>query len=203
MKLQLLLAAAIPLAAQSWYPRHNFTVGGGAGLPRADLNGFFDDSPSLSVAYGYRFHPNFQADIGLDTLFGAAGIRDFLPTELGYFRIKDYQFLLPFGGRAILPLAGGRVLFSGGGGGAYMRYSERIRQPSYYFYIECPVCRSRDGWGYYALLNTRFALDQRRLFWLGATTKVYRGHTEGDSFGTVPRIRTRDHWVSLLGEFGL
>lgn len=203
MRTILLLAVAIPLAAQSWWPKHNFTVGAGAGLPRADLGGFFDSSPSLSVGYGYRFHPNFQLDFGLDTLFGAAGTRDFLPTEIGYVRIKDYQYLVPFGGRAILPLAGGRLLFSGGGGGAYMRYSERIRQPSYYYYIECPVCRSRDGWGYYALLSTRVALDQRRTFWLGATTKVYRGRTEGDPFGELPYISTRDHWVNLVGEFGL
>jgi hypothetical protein len=190
------------MLAQSWYPKHNFTFGAGAGLPKADLNPFFGDSAGLSVGYGYRFHPNFQVDVGLDTLFGAAGIREFLDTEIGYLRIKDYQFLVPFGGRVIVPL-GSRVLFSGGGGGSYMRYSERLRQPSSYFSVECPVCRSRDGWGYYALLNTRFALDSRKLFWLGASGKVYRGHTEGEAFGEVPRIRTRDHWVNLFGEFGL
>ena len=203
MKTLLVLAAATPLMAQSWYPRHNIHVGGGAGLPGEDLIGLFADRPSLSVGYGYRFHRNFQIDVGLDTVFGAAGIRDWLPTEWGYLRIKDYQFFLPYGGRAIIPIGGGRVLFSGGGGGTYMRYTERIRQPSSYYTFECPVCRARDGWGYYGLLGLNVAIDGARHFWVGATTKVYRGHTEGDPLGDVPGLRTRDRWVTVFGHVGV
>lgn len=201
MKLLFVLAAAVPLSAQ-YYPQHNFTLGAGAGLPRGDLRGPFADSAGLGIGYGYRFHRYFQADVGLDTLFGAAGVREFVETEIGFLRIKDYQFLLPFGGRAILPLAGGRVLVSGGGGGVYMRYSERIRQPSSYFRVDCPFCSSRSGWGSYALVGTRVALDSGRHLWLGATGKIYRGHTEGESLGSVPSIRTRDRWVNVFGEFG-
>jgi hypothetical protein len=202
MKALLVLAAVAPLLAETYYPRHNFTFGAGAGLPRADLTSLLADSPGLGVGYGYRFHRNFQADVGLDVLFGAAGIRDFLPTQFGDLRIKDYQYLVPFGGRAILPLWDGRFLLSGGGGGTYMRYSERIRQPSSYFRIDCPACNSRSGWGYYALAGTRVALDRGHNFWFGVTTKVYRGHTEGDPLGDVPRLRTRDHWINVFAEFG-
>ncbi|MCS6954134.1 MAG: hypothetical protein RMK57_15450 [Bryobacterales bacterium] len=197
------LLVALPLAGQSWYPKHNITAGAGAGLPRGQLAGPLNNSGAVSVGYGYRWHRYFQADIGLDTVFRAARIRDFLPTRLGYLRISDYQFFLPFGGRAILPLASGRVLVSGGGGGAYLRYSERLSQPSDYIRVACPVCRSRSGWGYYALVGGRFALDAGRHLWVGATSKVYRGHTEGDPLGEVPGIRTQDRWVNVFGEFGL
>ncbi len=201
MKALLVLLAAIPLAAQP-YPKHNFTFGAGAGLPRADLTNLFADRPGIGVGYGYRFHRYFQADLGLDVIFGAAGVRDFLPTEFGDLRIRDFQYLLPFGGRAILPLARGRLLLYGGGGGTYMRYSERLRQPSDYYRFECPVCNSRSGWGSYALVGGRVALDYDKRLWVGMTSKVYRGHTEGDPLGEVPSVRTRDRWVNLFGEFG-
>jgi hypothetical protein len=50
----------------------------------------------------------FQADFGFDTAFGAAGVNDYLETGLGYRRIRDYQYFVPFGGRAILPFASER-----------------------------------------------------------------------------------------------
>jgi opacity protein-like surface antigen len=191
------------LAAQSWYPHHNATVGLGAGLPRGDLAGYFDNSFGVNLGYGYRFHRNFQADAGFETLFGAAGVRDFYTSDFGALRIKDYQFLVPLGGRAILPLARGRLLLFGGGGGAYMRYQERIRQPIQYYRIDCPVCSARSGWGYYALAGASVALDRYQRFRLGASSRLYRGYTEGESLGLVQAGRTRDHWVNLYGEFGI
>lgn len=201
--LRVFLLSTAALMAQSRYPHHNFTFGFGAGRPRGDLRGYFDDSFGLDVGYGYRFHPNFQADAGFETLFGAAGVRDFYNSDFGALRIKDYQFLAPLGGRGILPLASGRLQISGGGGGAYMRYQERIRQPYNYYRIDCPVCKSRGGWGYYGLLGASVALDRYQRFRLGVTSKVYRGHTEGEAFGQVPMIRTRDRWVNIYGEFGI
>ena len=206
MKPLLLLAVTLglgPLAAQDWYPRHNFTMGLGAGQPRGDLRNFFDSAFGLTVGYGFRFHPYFQIDLGFEPLFGAAGVRDFFPTSFGNRRIRDYQFLVPIGGRAILPLARGRVLFSGGGGAAYMRYTELLSQPSDYFRLDCPVCNSRHGVGGYAVLSTSVALDRYQRFRFGVTGKVYRGHTSGDPLGQAPGVRTRDHWVNLYGEFGV
>ena len=202
MKALLLLAAVVPLLGQSDYPRHNLTLGVGAGRPRADIGGLLTDSPSLAIGYGYRFHRHFQADVGLDTMFGAADIRDFFPSQFGDLRIRDYQFLIPFGGRAILPFGNGRVLLSGGGGGVHLRYTERVRQPSNYFRIDCRVCNSRNGWGYYALVGASVAVDRYQRFRLGFASKIYRGHTDGDPFGAVPALRTRDQWVNLYGELG-
>lgn len=191
------------LAAQDGFARHYATVGFGAGQPRGDLAGYFDRSFGLNLGYGYRLHRNFQADVGFETLFGAAGVRDFYRTEFGELRIKDYQFLVPLGGRAIWPLARGRLLVFGGGGGAYMRYQERIRQPYQYYRIDCPVCKARSGWGHYALAGASVALDRYQRFRLGVNSRVYRGYTEGESLGLVQALRTRDHWLNLYGEFGV
>jgi hypothetical protein len=201
-----LLGAAAAVSAQSFhyydYPRHNLTFGAGASSPRAELTGLFVDRPGISVAYGYRFQRFFQADMGLDTVFGAGQIRDFLDTPLGPSRIRDYQFFLPLGGRGILPLARGRLLISGGGGGAYLRYTELLHQLSEYYRLDCPACNARSGWGYYALVSTEAFVDRGRHFRLGVTSKVFRAHTDGDRLGPVPGFRTRDHWLHIFGQVG-
>jgi hypothetical protein len=194
----------LPMAAlaQDWYPRHNFTIGAGAGIPRADLESAFDPKVGLTVGYGYRFHKNFQADIGFETIFGAGNVRDVVDTVIGFRRVRDYQYFLPLGGRAIIPLLGGRLLLHGGGGGAYMRYQEQISQPNTNFRIDCPFCTARAGWGYYATAGVTIAFDQGQHFRLTIAPKVYRGHTNGEPLGNVPGIRTRDEWVNVMAAFG-
>jgi hypothetical protein len=196
------IALLTPLQAQNYFPHHNFTFGAGAGRPRGDLGPVLDDTPGISVGYGYRFHRYFQADVGVDILFGAASVRDFLTTGIGDFRIKDREYFLPFGGRAIIPLARGRMLLSGGAGAAWIRYAERVSQPSSDFRIGCPVCTSRNGWGYYAQGNASWFLNRSQNFRIGVNTKVVRGHTDGDPLGFVPGFRTRDKWLMMNAEFG-
>lgn len=199
-----LLVLAAPLTAQSWYPQHTFTVATGVAQPRANLAGLLNDSAVFSFGYGYRFHRNIQADVGMDTIFYAARVRDFLDTTtFGPLRIRDYQFLIPFGARAILPLHRGRILVSAGGGGVRLQYGELLRQPGEYYRLDCPVCNSRGGWGYYGLVGGSVALDRRKHFRLGVTGKVYQGHTKGDPLGPFPPDRTRDRWANLLGEFAV
>jgi hypothetical protein len=197
----MVVAVVAPLAAQTRYPKHNFTIGAGAGLPGGELNELFSSSPGISVGYGYRLLNYLQVDGGLDTVFGAAGVRAFLPSDLGYLRIRDFQWLIPFGGRLVLPLSGGRLQLSGGGGGAYMRYSERLRQPSSYYKYECPDCGSRSGWGTYALASGSYALDHYQLFRLGVTAKFYRGHTDGAALGSAPAAETLDRWINVFADF--
>ncbi|HET8547073.1 MAG TPA: hypothetical protein VFL57_03675 [Bryobacteraceae bacterium] len=199
----LVVTLSAPVWAQAAYRRHYVSVGTGAGLPRADLRTAFSTSPGLNVGYGFRFHPWFQLDAGFETLFGAAGVRDFLPTAFGNLRIRDYQHFVPFGGRVVVPLLDERLHLFAGGGGAYMRYTERIRQPcsDCGFRIECDVCSARDGWGGYGLAGANVAVDHGRHFRLGVSGKVYRGHTAGDPLGAAPSRRTRDRWINLAGEF--
>lgn len=203
MRFAVILAAAAASLCGQWYPRHNLSFGVGGASPRASLRAYFQNRPAITLSYGYRFLRYFQLESGLDTVFGAAGVRDFYESPLGPLRIRDYQFLIPFGGRAILPAAEERLQFFGGAGGAYMRYSELIRQPSDYLRVDCPVCGSRSGWAYYALSGLAVYVDRGRHFRTGITAKMYRGHTQGDPLGAAPGIRTRDHWLQLYGEFGL
>jgi hypothetical protein len=200
--LALALAAAAGLAAQSYYPRHNVSFAVGGAQPKGELFGAFSTKPGISVGYGYRFQRYFQADIGFDTVFGAANVRAFQESPFGYLRIRDHQYFLPMGGRAIIPLIGGRLLISGGGGGAYMRYSESLRQPSDYYRIDCPTCSVRSGWGYYALADISAFVDSAQHIRLGVVSKVYRGHTDGDPLAGVPGVRTRDRWVNIMGQVG-
>lgn len=193
--------ASVPAFCQTPYRKHNIELGLGAAVPGDDLKASFNSAPDLTVGYGYRFHRNFQADAGFETVFGSGDVEDYYESGFGPLRIRDYQFFVPLGGRAILPLASERLLIFGGGGGAYMRYSELIRQPSDYYRIDCPVCNSRSGWGYYALAGASVALDQARHFRLGISGRVVRGHTEGDYFAGIPPFRTSDRWLNIHAVF--
>jgi hypothetical protein len=197
----LALALAAPLLAQSPYPKHNLTFGVGAGLPGADLAAPFKASGGITVGYGYRLHEHLQADIGLDTVFGAGRVREFLLSEFGYLRIRDFQWLVPFGARLVFPLKDGRWQLSGGGGGAYMRYSERLRQISSYYHFECPTCEARSGWGAYGLVSLGYGLDRYNHFRIGVTSKIYRGHTDGGSIGALANGKTLDRWVNTFADF--
>lgn len=200
--LAFVIASGLLVAEEPYhgYRRHQIRFGAGAGLPGEDLQPYFRGRPAISVGYGYRFHRNFQFDIGLDVVFRAADVRKFLFTDIGIFRIRDYQFLVPFGGRVILPAFEDRLLVYGGGGGAYLNYSEILRQPSEFFRIDCPICGGRDGWGYYALLGFSAAVDNGQHVRLGFTSRMIRGSTRGYGFGEVPNVETQDSWLSLVGE---
>ncbi len=200
MKALLVLLVAVPLVAQDSYTKHNITFGAGAGLPLRELSGLFDNSPGITIDYGYRFMRHFQADTGLDVLFGAAGVRQFLPTDLGLLRIKDIQYMWPFGGRVVWPFKDGRLQASIGGGGVYLRYSERLEQPNSYYRFSCPVCTSRSGWGAYGVAAASIPIDHYQRFRFGVTAKVYRGHTNGEAVGPVPALETRDMWVNLFAD---
>jgi len=201
MKALIALLAAFPVLAPGQHTRHNFTFGAGAAMPKDDLEPFFRTSPVISVTYGYRFLPYLQVEGGLDTVFGAAESDRWVPGYYGPVKIQNYQFLVPFGGRAILPLWGDRLLFYGGGGGLYMNYAEFLSQPYYGYPADCYYCTGRSGWGYYALAGASVALDEGRHFRLGVTVKRFQGETEGDYYGAVPPVRTTDSWLNILGEF--
>jgi hypothetical protein len=168
------------------------------------LKPYLENSFAAGVGYHYRIIPYLAPEIGYDTFFGAAGVNDFYDSYFGSLRIRDYQQFFTFGGRAILPLATDRVQIYGGGGGAYLRYSERISQPfqNSTIRVDCPVCAMRDGFGYYASAGASVALDRAQHFRIGGGVKVFRGTTGGDSFGAVPGYKTADRWVNYFGSFG-
>lgn len=193
---------AAPLAAQDYWPRHNFTFGVGAGMPHGDIKTFMRNRPGITVNYGYRFVRYLQADLGLNMVFGAANERSFLDTQIGTLRINDREYMLPFGGRAIAPLLEGRLLIAAGGGGAWLRYNTRLNQPSSYYRVDCPICTSRSGWASYALGNVSYFLDSNQHFRIGVTSQWVRGKTDGEQVGEIPGIRTSDRWTNIFGEVG-
>ncbi|MCZ2156991.1 MAG: hypothetical protein LC114_24360 [Bryobacterales bacterium] len=198
-----ILGIALPATAQDFFGKYNFTVGAGAAVPQEDLKIGFTSAPNFNFGFGYRFARNFQVDTGIETVFGAADIRTFVrDDQFGLLEINDRQYFVPFGGRVILPLGeAGRFEVFGGGGGNYMRYSEVLRQPSDYYRIPCTICSSRSGWGYYGLAGFRGALNRGRNFWVGMSTKVVRGDTNGQPLGDLAAYKTKDRWTFVQGEF--
>lgn len=198
----LLAFLCLPVWSQDYFGKYNFGVSGGAAIPQEDIGDAFGAAPVFGFNFGYRFARNFQIDTGFETAFGAADIRKFTNTEIGTLQINDRQYFFPFGGRVVLPFGEfGRHEFFAGGGGAYLRYSEVIRQPSDFFRVPCTICSRRSGWGYYGLVGYRSALNRGRNLWLGVTSRVYRGNTDGEQFGEVPPMRTDDRWTFIQGEF--
>ena len=193
-----LTAGTLPLAAQYYrqpWERHHISASLGIAMPRADLQPLYSNAVGWGFGYGYRFLRNFQADVGLDMAYNAANVNDYLDTGVGFLRIRDFQYFIPVGVRAVLPLAKGRVELHGGGGWAYLRYSEALKQPSDYFKVECPSCTARDGFGYYTQVGVDFALARSHAFTLGVMSRLYQGHTQGAAVGQASD-RTRAHWLN-------
>jgi len=205
--LLMILAAAVAASAQGQYYRnefqkHHIAVGMGFAVPGYDLKNYYQTAFAWTIGYGYRPIKYLQLDVGVDGSYNAANVNDYIyEPAFGSLRIRDFQTFVPMGGRVVAPLAGGRVELYGGGGGAYVRTGEFLRQPTDYYQLECPYCQSRDGWGYYALLGGSVALDRYQHFRLSAVTRVYRANTSGPLVGTTPAIQTWDQWVNTY--FGL
>ncbi|MBI5281752.1 MAG: hypothetical protein HY858_08740 [Candidatus Solibacter usitatus] len=195
----LALAFAGSAWGQSWnrnYSRHQIWGGLGTALPGQDLKPYYKPALAWSAGYGYRPLKFLQLDVGYDGAYNSADVRAYQDSGYGPLRIRDFQVFVPFGGRVIAPLAGGRLEIHGGGGGAYARYSEMLQQPGDWVSIGCPSCQARDGWGYYALLAGNIALDPGRHLRLGVTTRVYRIDTAGPRIGSLPYVRSSDQWVN-------
>lgn len=184
-------------AAAQDFQKHHITAGLGAGLPLDELGAFYNPGFSWSFGYGYRPFRNLQFDAGLDTVYHSADVNSYVsnPT-FGFLRVRDFEYMVPLGARGVLPLKDGRFNVYGGGGAAYIRYSESLEQPSGFFRVSCPFCRSRDGWGYYFLAGGDVALTEGGGLRLGVTTRVYQVTTSGPSVGQLPPVETRDRWVN-------
>ena len=172
------------LAAQEPDGKNLITVGGGGAFPGADLRPYMSSAFLLRLNYAYRFHRNLQAEVGMDALFGAAGVNKIVPSVVGDIKINDDEVFVPFGLRAILPLHHNRFELSAGGGGAYMTYSENASVPEgvtvscpygpCYVNVDCPTCKSRGGWGCYGIGGADFAPAARRRAGVGDKGSVVR-----------------------------
>ena len=199
-----------PSAAQEHTWKQNATIGAGVAIPGADMRPFMSSAFLFRVNYAYRFHRFLQAETGIDAISGAAGVNRVEDSAVGDIRIRDNEYVVPFGVRAILPLSRGRFELSTGGGGAYIFYSEEADAPegvNVYcpfggcaVIVDCNHCNSRSGWGYYAIAGAALALDARRRTWLGFTGRFVRGTTSGQTLGRVPGLSTADQWLGAAVE---
>ena len=198
-----LAGLATQIAAAQSLQRHHFTAGLGAAVPQEDLSSIYKNGFSWTFGYGFRPVSLLQLDVGLDTVYNAADVDEYwLDPAFGYLRVRDFEYMVPMGARLVVPVTrGGRFTLHGGGGGAYLRYSESLRQPSDYFQVSCPVCRARDGWGYYLLAGGDFAVTEGGRLKLGVVTRVYMANTDGRGVGSLPAVKTKDRWINTYFHF--
>lgn len=182
---------------------HNITVGGGAAVPVGNTTNYLGTAPAFSAAYGYRFNRFFQADAGLQMAFGAAHNQNPEQTDFGTVQGGDHEFMIPLGGRLILPLPFRRIEASAGAGAAYLHYSETAPSNPYSYSSPCYSCTSRGGWGGYGLANVSYFLDENHNFHVGTTLQFIAGSTNGQPVANIPAAKTTDHWTNIFIEFGM
>jgi len=197
-------AAAVSghLDAQPLARQFSFNIGTGGAIPREDLASFMTTSPLLTIGFGYRPIRYLQADAGMDAIFHAAGVRSFQDTVIGRIKIRDNEILVPLGGRGILPI-GPRMELFGGGGAAYLHYGESVEVPGggSDSSFNCRTCRSRGGWGYYAVAGVNVAVERSRRFCVGVESRLVHGKTNSDPLGAVPPLETQDTWINTAAFF--
>jgi hypothetical protein len=193
---------SLSLAQSDQVNHHNITVGIGPGIPQGTSTSYLATAPLVKLAYGYRFNRFLQADAGFQIAFRAAQNTGAVLTDLGPLQGGDHEFMIPLGGRVIIPTPLQRIELSAGGGGVYLHYSETAPSNGYYS-PSCYSCTSRGGWGGYGLGNVSYFLDENHNFRVGATLQYISATTNGQAVGNVPAVRTNDHWLNLTFEFGL
>ena len=201
----LLIAACISASTSSFaqdFHRNNITAGIGPAIPAGNSSAYLGAAPLVSVGYGYRFAKLFQADAGFQIAFGAARNINPVQTDLGPVQGSDHEFMIPLGGRLIVPTPFKRIELSAGGGAMYLHYSETAPSNGYYS-VSCYSCTSRGGWGGYGLANVSYFLDENHNFHVGTTFQYVSARTNGPPVGNVPAFATSDHWATLSFELGL
>lgn len=199
-----LLTASIVFGQSSEIHHNNITIGGGAAEPLGTATNYLRTAPLFNVSYGYRLNRWFQADAGIQMAFGAANNQNGEQTDFGVVQGGDHEFMIPLGGRIILPLPFRRVEVSAGGGVAYLHYSETAPSNPYSYYgSTCYSCTSRGGWGGYGLGNISYFLDENHTFHIGTTIQYIAGSTNGQPVANIPGFKTTDHWLNAMVEFGM
>jgi hypothetical protein len=211
MRSQVFLIAGITFAtaglglaqdATDDFHRHNIAVGLGPAIPVGNTTNYLSAAPLLNIAYGYRLKRWFQADIALQLAFGAANNQNAEISDFGPVQGGDHEYMIPLGGRFIIPQPIKKIEVSAGGGAAYLHYSETIPNAGQ-IGVNCYSCTSRGGWGGYGLANVKYFLNDGHNFSAGTTLQFIAASTNGQAVANIPAVATTDHWVNAIFEFGL
>ena len=182
---------------------HNLDVGIGPAIPAGGSSAYLGTAPIVAFHYGYRWNRWFQTDAGVQMAWGAAGnSQNAVVTDIGPVQGGDHEWMIPLGGRLIIPQPWKRIEVAAGGGGIYLHYSETAPSNGYY-QTTCYSCTSRGGWGGYGLANVSYFLDENGTFRVGTTLQYISARTIGGAVGNVPGIQTSDHWLNLTFGLGL
>ena len=203
-----LLVSVLGLAQDPDIHHNNAYFGVGAAVPVGNSTNYLTTAPLINFGYGYRFNRFFQADAGVQMMFGAANNQNAEVTNVGAIRGGDHEYMIPLGGRIHIPQPLKRLDFSVGGGTAYLHYSETVSSNSGYsgysgYSVGCYSCTSRGGWGGYGLANVSYYLDSGRMFHVGTTVQYVVASTNGPAVGNVPALKTTDRWTNISFEFGV
>lgn len=180
---------------EDWH-KNTVSAGIGAAIPTGNATNYLGTAPLVSVNYGRRFTKYLQADAGLEFAWGAANNVNIEQTDVGQIQGGDHEYMIPLGGRVIIPTPFHRMEVSAGGGGIYLHYSETVPSNAYYSF-NCYTCTARGGWGGYALGNVRYYLDSNRIFHVGTTVRYISASVTGDPVGSAAAFKSTDHWVTV------
>ena len=206
LALTVTLACCPSFAQNGGEPIHhqNIDVSVGSAIPVGNATNYLNTAPFVGVGYGYRINRLLQADAGLLFAFGAANNQNAVVTDVGTVQGGDHEFMIPLGGRIIIPQPLRRIEVSTGGGAVYLHYSETAPSGDYYYGPSvCYTCTSRGGWGGYGLANVSYFLDSNHTFRIGSTLQYIAGSTNGQAVGNLPGFKTTDHWLNVAFGFGL
>ena len=190
------------LAHAEDFHRYNIVVGVGPAIPTGYSTNYLSTAPLVKAGFGYRFTRLLQADFAFQAAFHAANNQNAELSNFGQVQGSDHEFMIPMGGRLIIPAPFKRMEFSLGGGAVYLHYSETVPSGGYYS-SSCYTCTSRGGWGGYGLGNASYFLDDNHNFRVGATFQYIAAKTNGQAVGNIPALKTTDHCAVLAIEFGL
>ena len=217
-RLLCVLAVALSASAQQDLEgsrKNRMYIGGGAAVPGNVSGQTMSAAGLMQIGYGYRLAKYLEAGAQVVGMTGSAGINRSQAGPNGEVAIGDEEVLVPFGGRAILPVGTGRFELFGGGGGAYLHYAgvseSKFQQcpgpPPFYVTLceiqqPCAGCTSRGGWGYYGNAGTNLVLDRRRRFFLAIEIQLLRGKTVGNFPGTSGTFEIKDRWINTAVNVG-
>ena len=193
----LLALNALTVLAQD--ATHTSTLTLSAGGQPYSYNHFDEHGgPAVGGRYEYRLWKHFALETGVDTLLPETHTAFVIPViSSGQTLVgagpgcttciilpvaqRTRVTIAPFGARGILPLANGRLELFLGAGGAYAWHADYGRL------INALLAQGS--------LGGRFALDQKRHYWVGSSVRLYT--TGYSNYGA-----NRQTWLSWTADIG-